>query len=390
MDWERIKVMKATEVLPYDFTYLKNKISETKLPDNLKKFKLDSLESLFQSEYPNSNMEEWRKLSLKNLSLKDLLQKEIILDSQFTKSQDSLKQLNSILEVYKNNFFALLHFSLSSNFNFISLDSNSKLTHQFVPQNKTFFCTNIYSVSKNTSAQFIENFTITQSEDIRLFLPFTIIFLEPNSKLDFTTLDEYSNSDIHVRYLHTVQEANTSLNLNSFFLKGYKGKTFINSFLNGSNSNLNINGATSLFQREIHDIETKITHNASHTDSSILYRTVVADKSHHIFTGNLHIPSSSRKVNASQVNHNLSLSKTARAESTPKLEVFADDVKCSHGATVSEVNADQLFYLQSRGMPEKEARFLIIEGFLKEILDKIQEENLRDTILKNFLNKIGA
>jgi Fe-S cluster assembly scaffold protein SufB len=82
------------------------------------------------------------------------------------------------------------------------------------------------------------------------------------------------------------------------------------------------------------------------------------------------------------------MSRTARAESMPKLEVFADDVKCSHGATVGEVNEEQLFYLMSRGLTENESRFLIIEGFLKEILDFVTVEEIQNLLITRLTEKL--
>jgi hypothetical protein len=82
------------------------------------------------------------------------------------------------------------------------------------------------------------------------------------------------------------------------------------------------------------------------------------------------------------------MTRTARAESMPKLEVFADDVKCSHGATVGEVNEEQLFYLMSRGLTENESRFLIIEGFLKEILDFVTVEEIQNLLITRLTEKL--
>ncbi|HNN82245.1 MAG TPA: SufD family Fe-S cluster assembly protein, partial [Leptospiraceae bacterium] len=93
-------------------------------------------------------------------------------------------------------------------------------------------------------------------------------------------------------------------------------------------------------------------------------------------------------VTASQIDNNLTMARTARAESMPKLEVFADDVKCSHGATVGEVNEDQLFYLMSRGLTENESRFLIIEGFLKEILDLVDKEEIQSYLVSRLTKKL--
>jgi hypothetical protein len=137
------------------------------------------------------------------------------------------------------------------------------------------------------------------------------------------------------------------------------------------------------------DIEVSLNHLDSYTSSSIKLKTVMKDKSHHIFTGNLNIPRTSLHVTASQLNNNLVLDKTSRAESMPKLEVFADDVKCSHGATMSEINEDQLFYLMSRGLTLSDSRHLIVEGFITEILDKLKSNTISQDLKDKFLRKIG-
>ncbi|MBP9887303.1 MAG: SufD family Fe-S cluster assembly protein, partial [Leptospiraceae bacterium] len=218
--------------------------------------------------------------------------------------------------------------------------------------------------------------------------PVSYLDLEESGKSIFISIEDFQNSAFHFRNIFSNQNRDSELQLFHFNLGGYKGKTLVKNDLSGENANLKAVGATTLSKREIQDIEFTISHFASRTDSNLRFKTVVKDKSHHIFTGNLFIPKASFHVTASQVNNNLTMTRTARAESMPKLEVFADDVKCSHGATVGEVNEEQLFYLMSRGLTENEARFLIIEGFLKEVLDFVTLEEVQNLLISRLTEKL--
>lgn len=380
--------VKISELLPFSYQSLREFIKNKSIDSVIKEFQLDALENLFQSKFPNSEMESWRKISFRNLNLKELISNEFIYSDL---KQDMNKKLEyylkHILRLYKDNFFALLQFSLSNQiFYFPNVSENLILENKFDSNKSSFFKMTIISVEKNKSIQITEKIK-SQTSELSLVLPFTYLDIEENSKVEFTEIDSYAKTDFHIRNLITEQNKNSSLSINHFYLNGYKGKTLIENRLNGENSEIFIRGVGSLNEFEFHDLEFKINHLASNSYSEIKYRTLVNDKSHHVFTGNLNIPSTSKRVEASQVNHNLSLNKKARAESMPKLEVYAEDVKCSHGATVSEVNDEQLFYLLSRGINQNEAKELIVEGFLKEILDKISDQELKENLLLELIGK---
>ncbi|MBK7055708.1 MAG: Fe-S cluster assembly protein SufD [Leptospiraceae bacterium] len=246
----------------------------------------------------------------------------------------------------------------------------------------------IWKLEKFSNASIYEKMNSLPAEDFNLINPLSYIEMENGAKSTFVTIEDFKDSTFHFRNLITNQGLDSELKLYHFNLGGYKGKTLVVNDLNGENANIKAIGATTLSKREFQDIEFTISHFASRTDSNLKFKTVVKDKSHHIFTGNLFIPKASFHVTASQVNNNLTMSRTARAESMPKLEVFADDVKCSHGATVGEVNAEQLFYLMSRGLTENESRFLIIEGFLKEILDFVTVEEIQNLLITRLTEKL--
>ncbi len=135
--------------------------------------------------------------------------------------------------------------------------------------------------------------------------------------------------------------------------------------------------------RQHSDITTEIDHAAPHTTSAQLFKNVLDDRSRAVTQGRVVVRPDAQKINADQSNKNLLLSPGARADSKPELRIFADDVKCSHGATMGDLDQEAIFYLQSRGIPEDEARKLLIHAFTEEVLDQISSPVIRD-----YLNKI--
>ena len=300
----------------------------------------------------------------------------------------------TLIEKNKANFFALLNLSFFEIGILSKVPANTSIVEPILlnvnyPHGESSFSPLlIWKLEKNSNSSIYEKMNSLPSEEFNLINPLSYIEMENGAKSTFVTIEDFQDSTFHFRNLITNQGLDSELKLYHFNLGGYKGKTLVVNDLNGENANIKAIGATTLSKREFQDIEFTISHFASRTDSNLKFKTVVKDKSHHIFTGNLYIPKASFHVTASQVNNNLTMSRTARAESMPKLEVFADDVKCSHGATVGEVNAEQLFYLMSRGLTENESRFLIIEGFLKEILDLVTVEEIQNLLITRLTEKL--
>jgi Fe-S cluster assembly protein SufD len=141
------------------------------------------------------------------------------------------------------------------------------------------------------------------------------------------------------------------------------------------------------------DISTQILHKAADTTSAQIAKGILADESRGVFTGKIHIFQEAQRVNSSQLNKNLLLSSKAQAHSQPQLEIFADDVKCSHGSTTGQLQDDELFYFQSRGIPADKARALLAHAFGNEILMKIENKQMReeinDRVLREFETHIG-
>lgn len=130
------------------------------------------------------------------------------------------------------------------------------------------------------------------------------------------------------------------------------------------------------------DHHLRVEHAAPHGTSREVVRGILDDSAHGVFTGRIIVRPGAQRTDAKQTHKSLLLSGTAQADSRPQLEIYADDVKCSHGATVGALDADSLFYLRSRGIPEREAKAILVEAFLHEAVETVTEETLRTALTR--------
>lgn len=150
--------------------------------------------------------------------------------------------------------------------------------------------------------------------------------------------------------------------------------------LEGEGAECKLNGVVVTQGAQHYDNHTTIEHVAAHCDSEETYRNIAADKSHAVFNGRIHIHQDAQKSNANMNNKNLLLSTGAEIDTKPELEIYADDVKCAHGATIGQLDEESLFYLVSRGIGRREANVLLTMAFINELMVQIPVEAVRDTV----------
>ena len=377
-------------------------------PDWFFEIRLAAFHKLSSTFIPDSSLESWRKTKFGNFSIKNYLGSENTLKVKLHHTNKSIElvsiqdinevqkkivqsSLQGIIDSKENQFFQLVSIAYNQSFKFLSLADSFNSTDPIIIESSfrdfslAGFQIFFLFTGKNSKATILHKSISPLTETLNLFNSLFVSIINDGSNIEEIQMEEFTPSTIHIRKFIVVQNKDSFFKSGFFNLGGYRGKTFYDVNLQENGSSAKLLGVASPSKREIQDIEYSLFHNNSHTNSSIKFKTVMKDKSHHIFTGNLNIPKTSKHVEASQLNHNLILDKTARAESMPKLEVFADDVKCSHGATMSEINEDQLFYLLSRGFTPSDARHLIVEGFITEIIDEFSLENsneLKDKLLR--------
>jgi Fe-S cluster assembly protein SufD len=159
--------------------------------------------------------------------------------------------------------------------------------------------------------------------------------------------------------------------------------------LDGRGASAEVNGATFATDRQVLSYYTQQTHKAEHTHSDLLYKDVLRDKARVIWRGMIRVDVGAQKTDGYQRNDSLLLSPDARADAIPGLEIEADDVRCTHGATAGRVDEDQIFYCMCRGLSRYEAMHIIVEGFFHAIYDRIAVEAVRETLSQAVERKLG-
>jgi Fe-S cluster assembly protein SufD len=159
--------------------------------------------------------------------------------------------------------------------------------------------------------------------------------------------------------------------------------------LDGQGAEAEVNGVSFALGRQVLSFYTQQTHHAPRTHSDLLYKEVVSDRSRMIWRGMIKVDPPAQLTDGYQRNDALMLSRDARVDAIPGLEIEADDVRCTHGATAGQVDLDQVLYCMSRGMSRFEAMHMIVQGFFQEVLDRIPVEIVRDTLSQKIEYKLG-
>lgn len=136
------------------------------------------------------------------------------------------------------------------------------------------------------------------------------------------------------------------------------------------------------------DHDTQQNHHVPNTSSDLLFKGALKDKSRSVWQGMIHVAPGAQKTDGYQANRNLILSEDARADSIPGLEISADDVRCTHGATIGKIDPEPLFYLRSRGIPQEDAERLVVEGFFDPIMQRIPFEGVRERFQQAIKDKL--
>jgi Fe-S cluster assembly protein SufD len=206
----------------------------------------------------------------------------------------------------------------------------------------------------------------------------TEIHVAPGAHLTHIRIQQEAETAFHVSTVYS--DVGTGGTYDSFTLTlgGRLSRAEAHVGLSGSKAIAHLNGANILAGSQHADFTSVVSHTAPNCTSRQTVKNVLAGRSRGVFQGRIEVARDAQKTDGYQMNQALLLSPEAEIDSKPELEIFADDVKCSHGATVGELDAEQMFYLRSRGVPEAEARTILVRAFLSELLDTIADETIRD------------
>jgi Fe-S cluster assembly protein SufD len=229
---------------------------------------------------------------------------------------------------------------------------------------------------ENSQATVIEHY-LGLEESIYFTNAVTEVVLAENAVLDHYKLQQESRQAFHVATMQVRLERSSNFASHSIALGGGFVRNDVNALLGAEGIECTLNGLYLADGRRLIDNHTVIDHAMPHCDSHELYKGILDGRAHGVFNGKIFVRQDAQKTDAKQTNKTLLLSEDAQINTKPQLEIFADDVKCTHGATVGQLDAEALFYLRTRGIGERDARNLLIYAFASDIISRIKVEPIR-------------
>ncbi|WP_413171747.1 Fe-S cluster assembly protein SufD [Anabaena azotica] len=214
----------------------------------------------------------------------------------------------------------------------------------------------------------------------------TEIWVNENAQVSHTRVVLEGDAAFHIGKTAVTQARYSRYSCDAVTIGGKLSRHNLEILQTGEQTETILNGLTVIAEKQLADTHSAIALNHPHGISKQLHKCIIGDRAHGVFNGKVFVPKPAQLTDASQLNRNLLLSSKARIDTKPQLEITADNVKCAHGATVSQLEDDEIFYLQSRGIDENNARKLLVNAFASEIINLIPIPSLRDKLLKTVVS----
>ena len=396
-----------------------SKISEKEI-----QIKKDFLNKFIESGFPNRKQEDWKFLDISQIIKKSINDLSFFNDYSQTNKIDSsifVKDLDHNKIIFINGRIEKIDFNyedqnkieinnetkenVSFNYNNSLIDLNSALSHKvfkiiikknyslkrpliiYHTTNDKIKSTNInlrldFELGENSSLKLIDYFANnTEKNFINIFYNFN---LRKDSILKNYKIDKFKNDNLKYSF-NNIEQGNNSVS-ETFILSAGSDyfKNEINCNLNGEYSSAFINGIFSLKENQQHEIRTTINHLVENTKSYQLIKSVLGKNSKSAYQGRIFVNSKAQKTDGYQLSKAILLDETSEFNAKPELEIYADDVKCSHGSASGSLDENSIFYLMSRGLNYQQSKELLINGFLLDVIEKITDLEIKD-LIKNII-----
>ena len=303
---------------------------------------------------------------------------EILDEVEVKKNFDNINSLINLNNAFANKFYKII---IKKNYIFkkpliIYHITNNKIKSKNINLRLDFL------LEKNSSLKIIDMFNDKSEKNfINIFYNFE---LNQDSILKNYKIDKIENNNIKYSYNNIEQDTNSISE--TFILSSGSNftKNEFNCNLNGKYSSAFINGIISLKKIQHHEIKSNINHLIDNTKSYQLIKSVLEEDSKGVYQGKIFVNSKAQKTDGYQLSKAILLNETSEFNAKPELEIYADDVKCSHGSASGSLNENSIFYLMSRGLNYREAKELLINGFLLDVVEKITDSEVRN-LIKNMI-----
>ena len=248
---------------------------------------------------------------------------------------------------------------------------------------------NLIIVDQNAQVQILERHQSLKEHDV-VSNSVTEIYTHQDALVDYYKIQNDLSTASLIDNTYISQDKNSNVRVHTFSLGGKLIRNNLNFYLKGQYCHSTLKGVTLLEDHQHVDHYTLVDHISSNCESHQDYKGVFSEGSKGVFNGKIHVDQSAQKTNAFQQNNNILLDDKATVNTKPQLEIFADDVKCSHGCTVGQLDEEALFYLMSRGIPKKEAKALMTYAFANNVLASVELPILKNRINKLIAQKLGV
>jgi Fe-S cluster assembly protein SufD len=248
---------------------------------------------------------------------------------------------------------------------------------------------NLIFAEHHSQAMLIESY-VTMGADSYFTNAVTEVFVDEGARLGHYKLQSESRNAFHVGTVQVRQARNSRYESFSFATGARLSRTNIYTTLAGDAAEAVLNGLYMADGAQHMDHQTRIEHVAPNCPSHELYKGILDGSSHGVFNGKVYVHPEAQKTDGKQSNNNLLLSDAARVDTKPQLEIFADDVKCTHGATVGRLDETALFYMRSRGVGPAQAKRLLTYAFAADVLEKIELDPLREALEAQVLDRFTS
>jgi len=270
----------------------------------------------------------------------------------------------------------------------LAVDAPFEVFHIVIGENLALFPHTLIIADKESEVTFLDHFVSTEGQVHGFACGVNDLVLRPGSKLNYISVQNWSRQFVSVQVNSTVaDEQSSAVNLSLNFGGRYSRLESVSRLAGaGSRSDMlavSIAGADQEFdQRTLQD------HLQPNTTSDLLYKNALSNNARTVFSGLIKVERGAHRTDAYQKVRNLLLSDEAEANSMPGLEILADEVRCTHGATSGQVEPEELFYLQSRGIPELKAKGLVVNGFLNEVVDRLSDEEIKTYLHEQIAHRL--
>ncbi len=432
--------MSLKDTLATTFFELENK-GVLNIDDSIHPLRVKAIERFEKKGFPSKKEEEWKYTSLKAVLNKDYkianppetaielkeVKKYFIQDidtykivfingvyspflSETTHSKIDVCLLSSAISKPKYKLILDHYFNKITKNNESLTDLNTAFTKQgafiHIPKNTVvdkpiqviYFASkanqllqprNLVVVDENSHVQILERHQSIDKASI-FTNSVTEIFAAKRAIVEYNKIQNDTENASLIDQTFVQQKDNSIVSVNTFSFGGKLTRNNLEFYQEGERLESNLNGFTLIGKKQHVDNHTVVYHNKPNCESHELYKGIYADKSTGVFNGKVIVHKEAQQTNAFQQNNSILIGEKSSINAKPQLEIFADDVKCSHGCTIGQLDDNALFYMQQRGIPKKEAHALLLFAFGNDVIEKIKFPKLKERVSKLMAKKLGV